>query len=247
MKICSVCGQEKQVCDFHKDKNTYDGFYPSCKLCRRERIKYLQQFPIIKKELKEFTKVCSRCNLEQDKSKFSKDKYKSDGFKIYCKSCSKIYAKEYLFVPVNREKRYNKQQEWRKNNKEYISRVHREYCKNNRDHIREYEAYRRNHDINFKLAKNLRRRINKKLNKKNRSISPIENLGCSLDEFKSYLESKFQPGMSWENYGQFGWHVDHIVALSKFNLTDPEQLQQACHYTNLQPLWWLENVQKGNK
>lgn len=53
--------------------------------------------------------------------------------------------------------------------------------------------------------------------------------------------------MSWENYGKNGWHLDHIIPLSAFDLTDPEQLKIACHYTNIQPLWARDNLVKSNK
>jgi hypothetical protein len=70
-------------------------------------------------------------------------------------------------------------------------------------------------------------------------------LGCSIPELKTYLESKFQEGMSWENWGIYGWHIDHIIPLDAFNLTNREEFLKACHYTNLQPLWAEENLKKG--
>lgn len=78
--------------------------------------------------------------------------------------------------------------------------------------------------------------------KKHKSILPL--LGCSIDEFRLHLESKFQPNMTWENRGFKGWHIDHIKPLADFDLTDSNQLESACHYTNLQPLWWRENLVK---
>ena len=72
------------------------------------------------------------------------------------------------------------------------------------------------------------------------------DLGCSVGEFKLYLEVQFQPGMVWENYG-VEWHIDHITPLSWFDLSDKEQFSKACHYSNLQPLWKDENFSKGNR
>lgn len=59
----------------------------------------------------------------------------------------------------------------------------------------------------------------------------------------AHLEAQFAPGMTWENRGE--WHVDHIRPLASFDLTDPEQLRTASHYTNLQPLWASDNLAKG--
>ena len=75
--------------------------------------------------------------------------------------------------------------------------------------------------------------------------SAVRDLGCTIDELKRHLEAKFQPGMSWENYGK--WHIDHKVAISKFDLTDLEQLKIACNYMNLQPLWAADNIRKSNR
>lgn len=68
-------------------------------------------------------------------------------------------------------------------------------------------------------------------------------LGCTPAELVAHLEAQFQPGMSWENRGE--WHVDHIRPLASFDLSDPEQRATACHYTNLQPLWAADNLAKG--
>jgi len=77
--------------------------------------------------------------------------------------------------------------------------------------------------------------------------SSIKDLGCTVAELKVWLEGKFVNGMSWENYGKRGWHIDHVMPLSKFDLNDKDQYLKAVHYTNLQPLWWKENLQKSNK
>jgi hypothetical protein len=80
-----------------------------------------------------------------------------------------------------------------------------------------------------------------------KNSSAVGDLGCSIQEFKLYLESKFQTGMTWDNYGRKGWHIDHIIPISRFDLLNAEQAKIACHYTNLQPMWWNENLKKGNR
>jgi hypothetical protein len=75
----------------------------------------------------------------------------------------------------------------------------------------------------------------------------VRDLGCSVEELKTHLESKFQTGMTWENWGRgFGkWNIDHVMPLSAFDLTERAQFLIACNYTNLQPLWYEENQSKG--
>ena len=68
-------------------------------------------------------------------------------------------------------------------------------------------------------------------------------LGCTYQELLKHLESQFQDGMSWDNYGE--WHIDHIRPCASFDLLDPEQQAQCFHYTNLQPLWAEDNLRKG--
>jgi len=71
-------------------------------------------------------------------------------------------------------------------------------------------------------------------------------LGCSLEVLKFHLECYFTKGMSWDNYGYYGWHIDHIKPCAAFDLTDPEQQKQCFHYTNLQPLWAEDNMKKSD-
>ena len=106
---------------------------------------------------------------------------------------------------------------------------------------------RRKTDIQYRLRCQLRTRLNNALCGKYKAGSAVRDLGCSIEELKVYLESKFKPGMTWKNWSPTGWHIDHIKALSKFNLTDRKQLLEAFNYRNLQPLWASENHRKGNK
>lgn len=71
----------------------------------------------------------------------------------------------------------------------------------------------------------------------------VTALGYTTDEFRQHIEAQFRPGMTWANHG--AWHVDHIKALSAFDLTDTEQRKAANALSNLQPLWAEENMRKG--
>lgn len=82
---------------------------------------------------------------------------------------------------------------------------------------------------------------------KYKTTSAVRDLGCTIEFFQTYVESLWQPGMTWENWTKHGWHLDHIKPLASFDLEDPEQCKLAVHYTNLQPLWAHENWVKGAK
>ena len=102
-------------------------------------------------------------------------------------------------------------------------------------------------DINYRMSKILRSRIKTALKNNFKISSAVRDLGCSIEELKKHLESKFQTGMTWENWGLNGWHIDHIKPLCSFNLSNIEEFKKACHYTNLQPLWAKDNIAKGGK
>ena len=85
------------------------------------------------------------------------------------------------------------------------------------------------------------KRILKQSNYKKNKAS-VEYLGCDIEYFKAYIESKFIYGMSWDNI-----HLDHIKPVSVFNLNDPEEFLNCCSYFNFQPLLAKDNLNKSNK
>lgn len=95
-----------------------------------------------------------------------------------------------------------------------------------------------------KVIVSCRSRVSMALSGK-KTKSTLKYIGCSWVELSTHLESKFQLGMTWENYGRHGWHVDHIIPLASANSFD--ELIPLLHYTNLQPLWALDNLRKSDK
>ncbi len=75
----------------------------------------------------------------------------------------------------------------------------------------------------------------------------MELIGCTTEELWSYLESKFEPWMTWENHGVGGWDIDHIRPCVSFDLTDPKQQRICCNWSNLQPMEHIENIKKRDK
>ncbi len=100
-------------------------------------------------------------------------------------------------------------------------------------------------DPQFRFANRLRHSILERLEGKKKVEKTVDLLGCSIEELKAHLEAQFLPGMSWENHGYWGWHIDHKIPCSSFDLTDPEQQRVCFHYSNLQPLWAADNMRKG--
>lgn len=101
-------------------------------------------------------------------------------------------------------------------------------------------------DFTYKMKNIIRNRLRIALKSNTKKSKTMDLLGCSLPEFKLYIESKFQAGMSWDNWSINGWHIDHIVPLDSFDLTDEKQLAAACHYSNAQPMWADDNRKKYN-
>tara|TARA_B100000029_G_scaffold41084_1_gene38243 strand:+ start:3956 stop:4495 length:540 start_codon:yes stop_codon:yes gene_type:complete len=173
---------------------------------------------------------------------------------------TKEYSREYYLKNKDRMKEISRK--WRRKNKEYFiayrlknkermkgykKKYNKEYRLKNIERMKEYrnqyERERRKTDPNWKLRANLRIRIVEALKGSTKSKRTMELIGCTIDELWTHLESKFTNGMTRENHGI--WHVDHIKACAKFDLSDPVQQGQCFHYTNLQPLWALDNMKKG--
>lgn len=140
-----------------------------------------------------------------------------------------------------------KSKRYRNKHKAKINKRKKSYYAINKNKINRYYVTKRKTNLQFKLCSILRSRLICALKNNQKVGSAVKDLGCTIDEFKTYLESKFQPGMTWDNHGHRGWHIDHIKPLASFDLSDRKQLLEACHYTNLQPLWAKDNLFKKDK
>lgn len=127
---------------------------------------------------------------------------------------------------------------WQKKNPDAFKRIRLKY-KNKR-----YEK-----DLAFRVASNQRTRINAllRLNKVKKTKRSLGLVGCSSQELKKHIESLWEPGMNWDNHGLFGWHIDHKIPCSSFDLTKEAEQIKCFHYTNLQPMWAADNIKKSNK
>ncbi len=144
---------------------------------------------------------------------------------------------------------------WQSANLGYFRQKNKEYRLKNPERYRNYDTKRRaaktvyarskrRNDVCFRIAACHRGRINAALQGRNKLASSMELLGCSLENFKIYLESKFEPDMTWDNHGRTGWHIDHIVPCAIFDLSKPEHQKRCFHFSNLQPMRATENHRK---
>jgi len=218
------------------------------------------------------TKICGRCKIEKDVCEFGLVKSLP---RSTCNECRKIESKEYReknpekrkktiskYYETNRDVILIKLKKWTKDNPEKKKEISlKSYHKNKEKHKERIRLYNQNNKINrnkrerlkkktnpeYRLMSVVRTRILNFLTKKNvtKKNKTFEIVGCSKEFLREYIEKQFTDGMSWENYGKFGWHIDHIVPLSSGK--NEEEIYKLCHYTNLQPLWAFDNLSKGSK
>lgn len=186
-------------------------------------------------------KRCSSCRTDKELHDFHRRSQAPDGRNSYCKQCKSLKAKEYFSKKSDYYKSLKKS--YREKNSDSISEYFRKYYLKNKTRLQNSKNKRYSEDLNFKLSRLLRVRLNSALKENRKTGSSIRDLGCSIQELKVYLESKFQSGMTWENHGK--WHIDHIKPLASFDLTDKNQFLQAVNFSNLQPLWAEDNLRKG--
>ena len=187
------------------------------------------------------SKRCSKCGETKPLEAFGKNKHTKDGLQWYCRACRGVLGR--AWYRANREKSRERQH---RSHRRHIEKRHataRKYYENNRDKLRIRARERRQGDINVRLRWNLRSRLASAIRRGYKAGSAVRDLGCLIIELKAYLAAMFSTGMSWDNYGT--WEIDHIRPLASFDLANSEQVKEACHYTNLQPLWAKDNARKG--
>lgn len=237
------------------------------------------------------TKNCIHCKLDKEFSEFHKSAKHKDGLVGLCKLCKKIKDKE--IYAKNRENKLLCVDNYRKNNPELIKKYkanyyiknknkllakQKEYGANNKEKIKiKNKEYQKNNKLKANLKQKLRLKNNKKyrlnhymstatydcLKKEKNCRSWKLLVDYTTEELKVHLESKFTKGMTWENYGKNGWHIDHIIpkSLFKFDSYNHPAFKACWALENLQPLWatteiavsygegldYVGNNEKGNR
>lgn len=231
----------------------------------RSVFKELQNKP---KTTPEF-KTCPTCNQNKPASEYNTYKKASDNLYFQCKSCTTEARNRTNSAPKIQVdyKKCSKCKETKPASGFYNSVKTRDglscrcsacmieddknYRRLNPDKVRETKRKSSTKSLatntQARLAARLRIRINKVLKGNKKVGSAVKDLGCTLGELKEYLESLFQEGMTWDNWSRTGWHIDHIIPLASFDLSNRDEFLRACHYTNLQPLWAEDNYDKRDR
>ena len=131
---------------------------------------------------------------------------------------------------------------YQETHKEELKLYQKKYHSEHREEINLKAKQRRQKDINYKLGWYLRARVRSALIRNSKLGTTSELLGCDIEFLKKYLESQFKNGMSWSNYGD--WHIDHKLPCISFDLSKKSEQLKCFHYTNLQPLWAIDNWHK---
>lgn len=209
-------------------------------------------------------KLCCKCKKQQNDDQFGKLKCSPDGLRYDCKTCRKEYReknkkqiqeKQKLYYAENKEALLSNSKNYRAENKEIISKQRAEYRKRedvkkhiqqkNKDYLpikKEKIKNLRKESNDFRISEILRSKFNREIRRKKYS----DFLGCDGDFFKKWIEFQFTSNMNWDNLGNM-WHIDHVLPISKFDLTKNEEIKICFHWTNMQPLEKIENISKSNK
>jgi len=186
-----------------------------------------------------YMKQCKDCNEIKPMDDFYYHEPSKDKRNCRCKICFSLYYKQLRKTPEKKAK----DAAYREQNKERKREYAKIYSKENKEKKAIYRReYRKRPQV--KAKRQASKRIYRLLN---REYTNSQLTGCSFQELTSHIESQFTEGMSWDNYGFYGWHIDHIRPCVSFDLTDPEQQKACFHYSNLQPLWAKDNLVKGGK
>ena len=257
-KKCAYCG-----------KTFIQKFIQEVKYCSRKccEIVSWKNFEVIRKKRRKIDPIylAHERQIQKQWRENNKEKVRQSAKKAQSKESYKIKRRAWWKIYMSNPTIHNKRREWERkwrsqdhvkaknklyklNNREHISIKGREYSQRAevRNRVRERTRYRLKNDPIFKLKCNVRTRIRlyvkRGLAKKTLPTSVL--IGCSWEFLKNHLEKQFKPHMSWANYGK--WHIDHYRPMASFNLFKQKELLKCCNFSNLQPLWAIENLRKSD-
>lgn len=240
-KICTKCGIPKTLSKFAKNKACRFGVTSTCKKCSN---KYQQKWREANPEKgKEYTQKYYRRNPKKFNKRVQEwrarnpEKCKEDSRNWNKKNYARAKECTQRWIKENPERKREHDRKWKKANPEKVREGKRK--------IRE----KKKTDPTFKLNNSIRGGILKSLrgNKNGRHWEDI--VGYTLTDLKKHLEKRFAEGMTWEKFLNGEIHIDHKIPISVFNFTsfNHRDFKRCWALKNLQPMWAIENLQKGAK
>lgn len=233
-KTCSKCGRSLPATPkyFRHDSSRRDGLYPSCKACTTA---YARAYHAThKREEAAYDRIYWATHKEE----------KAANRRAYCATHKEeIAAYHHAYQMVHREEYAAYRRVYRVGHKQEIAdRRQRDW-----EHIREYKRQRYQANPMVRLSNAISRGMQESLHD-GKSGRHWEALGgYTLGDLRQHLQVRFQPGMSWENHGE--WEIDHVRPLSSFSFSSPDdpQFKECWALENLQPMWAYDNDSKGAK
>jgi hypothetical protein len=246
-RICTgPCGQEKPATTeyFNKHPRGKFGLNSKCKVCEKEYKKQYREKnrDRLLKENKEYRdanreEINARRRLamstdEAKKKKSEQDKKYREENAEKIKQINKDYYEQNKDDPEFQQKRKDYAYKW------------------NRGRRKEWHKEKMENDPAYRISLTLRKSVCRYV--KQKSARTFDLIGCSPEELRQHLESLWQEGMSWDNYGAYTtggamtWHIDHIIPCDSFDLTNETEQAECFNYENLQPLWAVDNIRKSN-
>lgn len=229
-KHCSLCGHDQNREEFPVVRRHGKWVAGSwCKPCCRDRKKRYYA-----KNTERLIAYSAQYVAEhKEETRKSRKRYRSENEEA-------IRQRKKLDYQKNKAKRYASGRRWAEKNKDRLR-------KQRTDHMRE----KRRSDPQTNMRSLLRSRVAHAVRDQGarKHAKTMEMVGCSIHEFMDHIESLWLLGMNWQNRGRGRdkWHIDHIRPCASFDLTDPEQQKQCFHWSNMQPLWEIDNLSKGSK
>ena len=212
--------------------------YKICIICNENKL--LKDYSLNGANRRNQCKSC-RVLIESLKRQNNIEIFKEKDKKYYKNNKEAILERNKDYRLDNREQICQQKKEYYQNNKEEIL----EYHQNNKEKRNEYKRNRMKNDVIFRISETLKVRIHDVLKyKKEETNSNL--IGCSKKILKNWLEYQFNDSISWDNYGDV-WHIDHVVPINFFDISNVNEQLICFNWTNLRPLDKTKNISKSDK
>lgn len=236
-KICYTCKVDKKIKNFHKDKNTNDGYRNHCKICRNEKLvnnkkNQIAQKYIFKHISKKGYHKCSICDEEKklNNNNFYTRLDSSTGYRKECKDCMKKNEENKKCITCKIIKNINNFS--KSKNYDRTKRLNKS-CDNCK------LLNKINNDVRIRLHSYLRLKNIKKTN------STFKSIKLSPKLFSKWI----MYNLEIDNLLNNKYHIDHVIPLSYYKCESyKEVINTNCNiWSNLIPIKQIDNLKKSNR